>query len=414
VGYHSGISDYLLKSDFDFKPNTNHDVRFGLNFISHQFRPDVISAKERTTGNIDHDYDPDFEPFDFSVNNKPVPGNELSLYAEDDWLLSSMFRVNVGARYSTFLVQKRFYHSIQPRAAVRAMLSSNLSVKAGYSYMSQYIHLLSNSSISLPTDLWVPVTKRIAPMNTHQISVGTFYNLKKTIDFSAEIYYKTMNNLLEYKDGSSFFGVSTGWEDKVNVGRGWSYGLELMVQKSVGKTTGWVAYTWAKSERLFDRVGQEVNFGRVFPAKFDRRHDISITLSHKFSTKIDMGATWVFSTGNAASLALQNYNPGTVPDAGNRYWYDDSMHYYSSRNNYRMPSYHRLDLGINFHKKKKHGTRTWNISIYNVYNQQNPFVIYEGTKGEYVNNNGNWRSHKVLKQLSIFPIIPSVSYIYAF
>jgi hypothetical protein len=370
----------------------------------------VIVAKETATG-VASDYD----PFDFEINNKPVPANELSLYAEDDYLLSQMFRINVGARYSTFLVQKRFYHSIQPRVSARALLSDDFSVKAGYSYMSQYIHLLSNSSISLPTDLWVPVTKRIVPMNTHQVAVGAFYNLKKTVDFSAEIYYKTMDNLLEYKDGASFFGVSTGWEEKVNMGRGWAYGFELMAQKSVGKTTGWVAYTWAKSERLFDRTGQEVNFGRVFPAKFDRRHDISIVVSHKFSPKFDIGATWVFSTGNATTLALQQYNAASI-EGNNGYYSGYNLDYFESRNNYRMPNYHRLDLSVNFHKKKKHGTRTWNISIYNVYNQMNPFLVSEGVddNNSYYDYDGNWHSKKVLKQISIFPIIPSVSYIYSF
>jgi outer membrane receptor for ferrienterochelin and colicin len=407
VGYHSGITDALLKSDFDYKPNSNHEIRFGLNYNYHTFQPDVMAIKEEISGDRD-----DYDPINFETSNDPIFAHEMSLYAEDNVSVSDMFRVNAGLRYSTFLVQKRFYNSLQPRLAVRALVSGKFSVKAGYSGMSQYIHLLSNSSISLPTDLWVPVTKRIEPMNTHQVSLGAFYNWNNFIDLSAELYYKTMDNIIEYRDGASFFGISTGWEDKVNTGRGWSYGLELLAQKSVGKTTGWAGYTWSKSERLFDRKGQEINFGRPFPAKFDRRHDFNVTLSHKFSERFDMGATWIYSTGNVASLALQEYRPATNETQSSAYWsYRSSLPYHESRNNYRMPDYHRLDLGFNFHKKTKHGTRTWNIGIYNVYNRLNPFFVMPAT--EYDNTTGQ-DNKKVLKQISIFPIIPSVSYSYKF
>jgi len=273
--------------------------------------------------------------------------------------------------------------------------------------MSQYIHLLANSTMNMPTDLWVPVTARIAPMGTHQVAVGAFYNIKNIVDFSIETYYKTMNNIIEYKDGASFFGISQGWEDKVNMGKGWSYGVEFLAQKSVGKATGWIGYTWSKSMRQFDRKGQEINFGNPFPAKFDRRHDLKITFAYKFSNKIDVSANWLFSTGNATTLSLQSYTGLAVED----YYGSNSsstLQYISSRNNYRMPSYHRLDLGINFHKKKKHGERTWTISFYNTYNRQNPFFIMPDTKYE------NGISRPVLMQVSIFPIIPSISYSFKF
>jgi outer membrane receptor for ferrienterochelin and colicin len=399
ISYHSGINDVLFKSDFDYKPAPSHEIRFGLNYNYHTFQPEVMAAEEKTTGNSDATGN----PINFATGSPPIFAHEMALYAEDDVSVSDMFRINAGLRYSGLLVQKRFYKSLQPRLAIRALVSGNVSVKAGYSYMSQYIHLLSNSSLSLPTDLWVPVTKRIEPMNTHQVSLGGFYNWNNLIDFSAEVYYKTMNNVIEYKDGASFSGVSTGWEDKVNMGRGWSYGLELLAQKSVGKTTGWVGYTWSKSERRFDRKGQEINFGRPFPAKYDRRHDFNVTLSHKFSERFDIGATWIYSTGNTGTLALQEYRPA---EGG-----PSSVPYYESRNNFRMPDYHRLDAGFNFHKKTKHGIRTWNVGIYNVYNRLNPFLVTADT--EYAERTGA-KNKKTLKQISIFPIIPSVSYIYKF
>jgi hypothetical protein len=241
-------------------------------------------------------------------------------------------------------------------------------------------------------------------MKSHQAALGIFYNLKNIADFSIEGYYKTMDNIIEYKDGATFLNINTGWEDKVSVGRGWAYGVELLAQKTVGKTTGWVGYTWAKSERQFDRPGQELNFGRVFPAKYDRRHSISIVAMHRFSEKIDVSGTWVYNTGDCATLGLQEY---AYPDY---HGYYDGLSYIDQRNNYRKPAYHRLDFGINFHKKRKHGIRTWNISVYNVYNRNNPFLIFPGE-----NYPGDGRTaKKVLKQISIFPIIPSISYTYKF
>lgn len=261
--------------------------------------------------------------------------------------------------------------------------------------MSQYIHLLTNSALNMPNDLWVPSTENIAPQKTHQVALGAFYNLLNILDFSIEGYYKTMDNTIEYKDGASFFGVSTDWQDRVNMGMGWAYGIELMVQKNVGKLTGWIGYTWAKSMRKFDRYGQEINFGNPFPAKFDRRHDIKITVAYKASEKIDFAASWLFASGNATTLALYSFK-GLE---------GDNLQYISSRNNYRMPPYHRLDLGINFNKKfKRGGVSTWNISIYNVYNNQNPFMLFVDSE----------QNRTVLKQLSIFPIMPSVSYSYKF
>ncbi|MBP8903894.1 MAG: TonB-dependent receptor, partial [Paludibacteraceae bacterium] len=217
-----------------------------------------------------------------------------------------------------------------------------------------------------------------------------------------------------YKDGASFMGESSGWEEKVVMGRGWSYGVEFLAQRSFGSTTGWLGYTWSKTERLFDRPGQELNYGRIFPAKYDRRHDLSLTVMHKFSEKIDLSGNWVFATGNTATLGLHT-NPGPIiPNSNEMYSYPASQTYISSRNNYRYNNYHRMDLGVNFHKKKKRGTRTWNISIYNVYNQLNPFMVYQSSEGSYNPKTGQYESNKVLKQVTLFPIIPSVSYSYKF
>ena len=393
MAYKSGINDLTAKVDFDYTPLPNHEIRFGGSYTYHQFRPEVQSLKIT---------DGDFA-VDTVVGSSNVFAHETALYAEDSMTLGDIFRVNAGLHYSTFTVEGKTYQSVQPRLSTSVMLASNLSLKAGYAYMTQYVHLLSNSSLSLPTDLWVPVTKNIVPMNAHQVSLGAFYELPRLFDISLEGYYKTMDNLLEYKDGASFFGSSETWENKVCLGKGWAYGVEFLVQRSFGKTTGWVGYTWAHAKRQFDREGMTINEGKVFPAKYDRRHDLSITVQHKFNDRFDLSGTWVFSSGNCGTLGTQIYEG--LPD-----W--DYIPYIQAleRNNFRMGNYHRLDISMNFHKQKKHGVRTWNISVYNAYNHNNPFLVYT----DYKWDDATHTEKKVLMQASLFPIIPSVSYSFKF
>ncbi|NLO71595.1 MAG: TonB-dependent receptor [Porphyromonadaceae bacterium] len=409
VGYRSGITDYTLKVDFDYSPNTSHDVKFGVNYTYHTFRPDVTTffASNNMEGQ-------DFK-LDTVIGKGNIYSHETMTYVEDNISVTDWLKVNAGLHFSTFNVQKKNYFSLEPRLGLRILANDNLSFKAGYASMNQYIHLLSNNSISMPTDLWVPATKRIKPMNSQQYAAGVFYKLKDIADFSLEGYYKSMHNLIEYKDGASFMGESTGWEEKVVMGEGWSYGVEFFAQRSFGNTTGWVGYTWSKTERLFDRPGQELNNSQVFPAKYDRRHDFSVTATHKFSEKIDVSATWVFATGNTATLGMQLYQRPEIPheaqqngDESNR------LTHISSRNNYRFDNYHRADIGVNFHKKKKHGTRTWNISIYNAYNQLNPFMVFRSANQKYNPATERFEENVVFKQVTLFPIIPSVSYSYKF
>lgn len=406
MGYQSGIEDYTFKADYDYAPHPNHDVKFGLNYTYHTFRPGVSVAR------IDIKESGQTLAVDTMIGDKNVYSHETMFYAEDNISIGYALKANLGLHYSFFNVQKETYHSLQPRLGLRLLANDNLSFKAGYAAMSQNVHLLSNSYVSLPTDLWVPVTKRIKPMRSHQYSVGAFYNLKDILDLSVEGYYKSMHNLIEYKDGATFLGSSTGWEDKVVMGDGWAYGVEFLAQKSIGKTTGWIGYTWSKSERLFNRPGQELNYGKVFPAKYDRRHDVSFVVSHKFSDQFDLSGTLVFSTGNTGTLALQHYATGATPDTNNDYNTYNELNYISGRNNFRFNSYHRMDIGMNFHKKKKQGTRTWNISIYNAYNNNNPFLVYPKEEQQYNPLTNQYVTKKSLVQVSVFPIIPSISYSY--
>ena len=409
LGVHSGIYDISAKADFDYKPFENHDVKFGANLTHHTYSPTTTAIHLKETENEQTEY-----AFDSVTNDARIRALETDLYVEDNWDISNFFKLNAGLHYSTFSVDHKTYHSLQPRVSMRALVTESFSLKAGYAYMSQYIHLLSSNAISLPTDLWVPVTGSVVPMNAHQVAVGAFYDWKG-FEFSVEGYYKKMHNVMEYEDGASFFSLDqTGWQDKVVMGDGWSYGIELFAQKQVGKFTGWVGYTWAHANRLFDRPGQELNFGKVFPAKYDRRHDLNIVLMYEFNDRIDVGATWIYSTGNCATLPLQGYhglNLNNNPYIG--YYYNQtSINHVESRNNYRFNSYQRLDLVANFHKQKKHCERIFSINIYNTLCHNNPFIVFPKDYQVYNPMTGETTYMKTLRQICIFPIIPTVSWQY--
>lgn len=403
IRFNSGIEDITVRADFDYAPTPDQAIKFGGQYIHHLFKPETSSFLES------FNYQTSQYRFDTVLGQSRVGASELMLYAEDDWRINDKFKVNVGLNFTGFAVQGKFYPNLQPRLSGRWLISDRLSAKVGYAYMTQYLHLLSNSSISLPTDLWVPVTARITPMTSQQVAAGLFYNLMDIVDLSVEGYYKYMDNLLEYKDGASFWGSSQGWEDKVCMGRGWSYGIEFLAQKNIGKFTGWIGYTWSHADRLFDRPGQELNDGRVFPAKYDRRHDVSLVATYKFTDKIDASISWVFSSGNAATLAMQEFD--AIEHTSDEYYYGLTP-YISSRNNYRLPNYHRMDASVNFHRDLKRGHRTINISVYNLYNRKNPYLVYQGSDYSWLVD--GYGETKYLKQLSLFPIIPSISYTWTF
>ena len=402
--YLSTVKDLTGRLDFSYAPSPDHNVSFGTYYTQHWFQPTVAS------GSIDY-YDQiqmnEAFKMDSTINEDTVLAGEIVAFVEDDWSINDIFKINYGLHLSGFAVQNTFYPSIQPRVSGRALLGENLSFKVGYAYMSQYLHLLSTTSVSMPTDLWVPATDRIKPMSAHQFAAGAFYTIPLVVDLSVEGYYKRMSNLIEYRDGATSFGTSEGWEDLVYMGDGWTYGVEFLAQRTFGQLTGWVAYTWSRTMHLFNREGQVLNNGKPFPAKYDRRHDISIVLTYKFSDRFDVSATWVFSTGNTATLAMQKYP--VASDDPNTYTGNarsSSLSHVDSRNNFRMPNYHRADVSVNFHRqfKRKPFHRTINISVYNLYNHQNPYLTYTSRQYSYQGYS------RALVQLSIFPILPSVAY----
>ncbi len=403
--YHSGIKEATVRSDFDYSPSPDHAVKFGLSGTRHWFSPEVMSGSVNYYDSIQMN---DTLHIDSTIFSGIVPATGVDAYVEDDWSITETVKLNYGLHLSNFYVKNTLYPALQPRVSGRVMLTDDLSFKLGYAHMVQYVHLLSTTNVTMPTDLWVPVTDKVKPMKSDQVAAGLFYSRSGIADFSVEAYYKHMDNLIEYKDGASFFGSSENWERLVYMGKGWSYGVEVLVQREIGKLTGWVGYTWSRTMRQFDREGQRINGGDPFPAKYDRRHDLSIVLSYKFNDRVDVSATWVYSTGNAVSLSTYRYPVASDdPDIYDESHDDGSrqrINDVEGRNNYRMPDYHRLDIGANFHRKFKRARRTISVSVYNAYNRQNPYMLYRSARD-------SWNGYpSALMQISLFPILPSVAY----
>ncbi len=405
IGYNSGINDLGLKLDFDYQPIPEHNIKFGISSVHHTYNPGVTVFKVNE----------DSENIDTTFGNKSIRSLENTVYIEDDFEFGGLFKANVGVNYSHFNVQGENYQSLQPRLALRAMFTDEWSWKVAYSRMTQYLHLLTNSNIGLPTDLWVPATARLKPMNSDQIALGTVYRFNDDYSLSIEGYYKTMTNLIEYKEGASFLSLQDDWQDKVVQGKGWSYGMEVLFQKEMGPTTGWIGYTLSWTERQFD----EISFGKPFPYKYDRRHDVSIVLTHKFNENLDIGASWVYGTGISSTMALEQYQSSNVLNdpflalitnlyGSSNYYYGDGMvEYFESRNNFRMPAYHRLDLSLNLKKETSWGNRTWSFGVYNAYWRNNPFFLM-------YDRFGNSKEVKI-KQISIIPFaVPFISYKFEF
>mgnify|MGYP002378061589 CR=1 FL=1 len=386
--YYSGINDWAGKIDFYYVPSAKHTVRFGAGEIYHTFTPGVNSVRNSDGSNN----------VDTTFGSQKKFAHEFFAYAEDDWEINPRLKINAGLHLSGFVVGDKNYWNFQPRVSGRYMLDEVSSLKLSYSRMAQYIHLLTNAGIGLPTDLWVPATENVKPQVADQVAMGYSRSMKKDLQLTVEAYYKYMQGLIEYKDGASFFGSDRDWQDKVEVGEGRAYGAEVLLERKTGKTTGWIGYTLSWSDRQFANL----NFGDRFPYRYDSRHNISVAVTHHITDKIDIGVVWVYATGNAVTLGYERYNALKFDPAGN--FYSEVVHI-NKRNNYRMPDYHRLDVGLNFHKKHAKWERTFSLSVYNMYSRQNAFFLFF----DY-NNNGE----QVLKQVSLFPIIPSISYSFKF
>ncbi|HLY70751.1 MAG TPA: TonB-dependent receptor, partial [Puia sp.] len=405
----SGIHDLTAKTDFDYFLTPQHKIKFGGQFTYHTFSPNILSGRSDTTV--------------FSPNNANKKyANEGALYVQDDWAVSDKLQANVGLRLSGFsqigpytiyqtdsngnkldsTVYKRgqpvkTYGGFEPRFTLRYSFNDETSLKASVVHNLQYIHLVSNSGTTLPTDLWVPSTYRVKPQIGWQYSAGVFKNFEEnTYETSVELYYKTMQNQIEYAAG--YTPSLQDPEQSFVFGKGWSYGAEFFINKALGKLTGWIGYTLSWTWRQFPQL----NNGEKYPAKYDRRHDLNAVGAYELNKHWKLSAVFVFATGNATTLPTQFYIiQGVLTQE------------YSKINQYRLPDYHRLDLAATYTptlkpNKKIHGS--WVFSIYNVYNHLNPYFIYfEQTGNPYTG------TVKVsARQVSLFPIIPSVTWNFHF
>lgn len=414
LDYQSGIRDFSVKYDFDYFPIPKHALKIGFQSTFHRFTPSAVVLQ-----------DSDVSRFETKIDNIDVV--ESGIYVEDVWQASQRLKMNVGLRMSNYHASGVDYFRPEPRLAVAYKLSKDIAFKASYALMNQYVHLLTNTGIGLPTDLWVPSTAKIAPQQSQQVAAGFAKDFdEKGLTLTIEGYYKKMSNLVNYKEGASFLLINdptsnktVPWEDNVTTGRGWSYGAEFLLQKKVGKFSGWAGYTlsWTKWQFV------ELNFGKVFFPRYDRRHDISLVGIYDIKPNITVSAVWVYGTGNALTLPLSRYNGysnfNTRFGANNNQTTSNTpvtplfagraVQEYGEKNTFRAEAYHRLDLGVQFHKKKRRHERTWEISVYNAYNRKNPFFYQLNSKVDASNQTIN-----ILQRYSLFPAIPSFSYNFKF
>lgn len=394
LSYQSGTRDLGLKYDLLWLPNPTHTLRIGVNSVRHIFTPSAVVVRDDNQN-------------EFSRKVKTINTFESGLYIEDEMKIIDKGIINAGFRISHFLHEKKSSAHFEPRISGSFFLNRDLALKASFAQMNQYVHLLSNTGVGLPTDLWVPATTNVPAQSSWQAAIGVTKDVHKYAStLSIEGYYKESKNIIAYREGASFLMIDdpTGanevnWENNITSGLGKSYGIEFLAQRKTGKLSGWVGYTLSWTKLKF----AELNFGKEYYARYDRRHDLSIVSIYELKKGITLSATWVFGTGNAITLPQATY-PGFEHNSSTsswNYYYNRTIEDYGSKNSFRMASYHRLDFGVQFHKQKLRYERTWEISVYNVYNRHNPYFYFIEQNNQGVN---------VLKQVSLFPVLPSASW----
>lgn len=394
----STIRDINTKASFEWFPFSFQQVRFGFDVTNHQYIPTQI----KTNYSIAQDSL-------VSINNT-ISANEYSVFIENEMDITRRLKVNLGLRKVFFYTDSKAFEAIEPRATANYMLPLNFTIKAGYSQMNQFIHLLSSNNVGLPNDIWVPATRNVNPSFSEQVSFGmTKSFLKQHLELTLEVYQKSFKDLIDYSDGKSFFSsFNTSWENLVEKkGIGRIRGLEVFLNKPEGVFAGWISYTLSKNERRFENI----NKGNWFPANFDRRHSVSITTSYSpKNSKSSVAATWVFQSGQPITVPTSVYEQF---DEGQTNITGYTIPIYESRNNYRMPAYHRLDFSYNIKRTtKKHRDAMLSLGIYNVYNRVNPYYLdlrwqpnprpMNGEKFKGVDNK--------LYKVGIIPILPFFSY----
>ena len=411
----SGIRDWNEKVDFSFLPNNKHYIRFGANYIWHTFTPNNVSAKQGET------------TFDLGGLKKEY-GHEVAAYINDDWDITNRWKINAGLRYSYFMQVGPFdryiqdvtgrtigithygkfkkvadYGGLEPRLSLRFIIDEKSSIKASFTHNLQYVHLASISPISLPKDIWVPCSDKVKPQIGEQYAAGYFRNFHNNMfESSVEVYYKNMRNQVEFAPSSlPSDNVNNNTDNNFIFGKGQSYGAEFFFKKAIGKLNGWVGYTLSWTTRTFP----DIDNGHFFYARYDRRHDISVVAVYDLNERWSFGSIFVYGTGNAISLPESRYIVEGIIVSD-----------YGRRNSFRMPAYHRLDVSVTYNcKSKKLFNRlpyqnSWNLSVYNAYNRHNPYFIFFDSQGSV--QEGNLKV--TAKQVSLFPILPSITWNFNF
>ena len=389
---YTAVKDITAKTDFTITPNTKHKIKTGFTFTRHQLSPASFSSRIPRRGNrltINKD----------SINK--LNSNEMAFYLGDEFDASQKFSVNYGVRVPVYTASGKTYSFIEPRITTKLSVSPVSSIKASYTRMNQFLHLIPNSTAGLPTDIWVPSSNKTKPQSATQYALGYFQNFKDNeIEVSAEVYYKTMENQVLFGEGKQL-RINVNLDSLIVSGKGKSYGAELFIKKNTGKLTGWISYTLSKTTQQF----KDLNFGKEFPFKYDRRHNLAITASYQFTKSWTFSSVFVFSTGAAFTAPtgrISTLNSGTI--------FEGNYYVYEGRNNYRLASYHRLDLSASNKKTvkifKKKYEREWVFGVYNSYSRLNPYFVYFEIDA--------LTSNPTAKQVSLLPIIPSVSFNFKF
>ncbi|MEJ8757442.1 TonB-dependent receptor [Pontibacter sp. H259] len=385
----SDVNDITLKTDYDWLINDKHTLKLGVSATNHRF----------TVGRLNFDSDDDLQ--NFSAGNH-YTASEFGAYVSNDFRVNARLALNSGLRVSGIYNQGKLYAALEPRAAVRYNVTENTTIKASYASMMQYIHLVANSGASLPTDIWYPSTARVKPQRSQQVAAGVsqLFGDGKFL-LTNEVYYKWMRRQIDFRDGANLF-VNDSLENEFLFGKGESYGNELYLEKIKGRTTGWIGYTLSWTYRQFD----DINEGRRFPTRHDRRHDLSVVALHQLNKRLSLTGAFVYGTGNAFSLPVarfafqdvDNDEPTVIP-------------IYSDRNSFRLAASHRLDLGVVWKLKPKRGEADLTFNAYNAYNRRNPYFVYfEQVEDEEEKQTIGFKA----KQVSLFPVIPSVTYNFKF
>ncbi|MFO7873001.1 MAG: TonB-dependent receptor [Bacteroidales bacterium] len=407
--WEAGNGDIGYKAGLSYFPDDNNHIRFGISGMYHEFEPGMLkgTTEESYIGQAGSTSSAALSHALYISNEQEVDdrwsldyGLRLSIfqsmgpstvyYFDDNHEFTDSTRYDRGEIYNT-------WSGLEPRIGARYAINDHSSLKASYNRNFQYLHLASLSDGGNPLDIWIPSSERVKPQIGNQYAVGYFRNLSignHIGEGSIELFYKTMDNQIDFKD-NAWLMLNPKLEGEFRFGEAWAYGAEFLVRKDEGNLTGWISYTWSRAERQIEGV----NDGKVYPASYDRTHNLSVVMQYAVSPRVSLSANWVYTTGA----------PVTLP-AGRFEFENQTAPVYSERNGYRLDDYHRLDLGATIKSREPSAGRfysEWNISVYNAYYRKNTWMLdFRNDQ----NNSGNMEAYKVY----LFPILPSVTYNFYF